>query len=389
MARPRFSHLSGFKRIIMEKRFFILGAVGLVAVGLATWVGAPVARTQRDKESKVSATIVRPIPTVMVRQSTDTSVRTFPGKVRAIRRVELAFSVPGLLETLTVREGENVKKGAMLAELDQRDYRNALDAAKAKYFDAKRAFDRARSLRGKEVICQDDFDKAETAYNIAWAELRIREKALEDTVLAAPFDGVVAKRHVENHEHVQAKQPILSFQDISSTEVVIQLPERLIAYGGATVLRTVHVHFDADGDRWFGGSVREFTVQSDAVTRTFDVVVGVKPPADLAVFPGMTATVKAEIPAFPGTSEETQRVALIPIEAVWADTNGESCVWVVEPKGGPPHKTKVQVGGLRDRSVEILSGLQPGQHVAVAGLHTLREDIPVRPMIAGKKGLDG
>ncbi|AFM23815.1 efflux RND transporter periplasmic adaptor subunit [Desulfomonile tiedjei] len=374
---------------VKRMRFITIGAVGLVALAVATWGGALVTRPQRGGEPSVSATVVRPIPTFMVQPFSDSCVRSFPGKVQANRRAELAFSVPGLLETLTVREGEKIKKGAVLAELDQRDYRNALDAAKAKYLDAKRAFDRTQSLRAKEVVCQAEFDKAEAACNIAWAELRIREKALEDTVLSAPFNGVVAKRHVENHEHVQAKQPILSFQDISLIEVVIQLPERLIAHGGAEVLRSIQVHFDADGDRWFDASIREFSLQSDTVTRTFDVVVGLNPPADLAVYPGMTATVRAEVTAFPGRSQQPQRVALIPAEAVWADTNGESNVWVVEPNGGPPHKTRVQVGVLRDGGVEILSGLQPGQYVAVAGLRTLREDIRVRPMIAGKKGLDG
>lgn len=389
MDRLRLSHLTGFRRIIIEKRFVILGAVGLVTVGVATWIGAPVTRTQQGEEPAVSATLVRPIPTAMVRASPDTCVRTFPGKVRAIRRVELAFSVPGLLETLNVREGDSVQEGCVLAELDKRDYRNSFDAAKAKYWDCKLAFDRAQSLRDSKVICQAELDKAEAAYKVARAELRIRAKALEDTMLIAPFEGVVAKRYVENHEHIQAKQPILSVQDISLIEVVIQLPERLMARGGPAGLWQTQVHFDADSDRWFDASVREFSAQSDPVTRTFDVVVGLKPPADLAVFPGMTATVRVETPAYAGSSEKTQGAAWVPVGAVWSSAEGETYVWVVEPKGGPPHKTKVQVGSLREGGIEILSGLQPGQLVAVAGLRALREDIRVRPMIAGKKGLDG
>ena len=172
-------------------------------------------------------------------------------------------------------------------------------------------------------------------------------------------------------------------------EVVIQIPERLMARCGPARLRQTQVRFDADREHWFDATVREFSAQSDPVTRTFDLVVGLKPPSDLTVFPGMTATVKAEIPTSMGLSEKGQGTALVPVEAVSSNAGGDTYVWVVERNGGPPHKTKVLVGSLREDGIEILSGLQPGQLVAVAGLRALRKDIPVRPMIAGKKGLDG
>ena len=187
--RSRVFQATGLLETMREKRFIILGAIGIVIVGVGSWLGAPGTRTQPGNKPGVSSTVVRPVPTAMVRPFPDTCVRTFPGKVRATRRVELAFSVPGLLETLNVREGDSVAEGCVLGELDKRDYRNSLDVAKAKYLDSKLAFDRAQSLRDSKVICQAELDKAEAAYKVALAELRISEKAMEDTRLTAPFEG--------------------------------------------------------------------------------------------------------------------------------------------------------------------------------------------------------
>jgi RND family efflux transporter MFP subunit len=367
----------------------LLGTAGFLAVGWSGLNRTFSSKLELEKGSSTSRTIVRPIPTAAVHQLSCSTIRTFPGTVRANRRVKLAFSVPGLLVELNVQEGRSVAQGEPLARLDHRDYEYALDAAKAKYADARLALERARALRDKKVVSRAEYDKAEAAHDIAKAELQAREKALKDTLLIAPFTGVVAKRYVENHEHVEARQPILSFQDVSLIEVVIQVPERLIAHGGASSLRKIQVLFDENSDRWFDASIREFSVQSDAVTRTYDVVVGLTPPEDLKVLPGMTATVKAETLDSPAPSQKAREAVLVPAQAIWLGSDGKSYAWVIEPAGGTPQKRQVEVGALRAGGVEIFSGLRPGELVAVSGVHLLRQDMQVRPMTEGKEGLDG
>ncbi len=368
---------------------FLLAGAAVVVASVCIWNGALSSGSDDGRASSSSQTVVRPIPTAVVKQLAVSDVRTFPGNVRANRRVDLAFSVPGLLEELNAQEGRTMRKGEVLARLDRRDYQYALDSAGAKYSDARLALERARSLRDKNAVPQAEYDKAEAAHEVARAEWHIRQKALEDTILYAPFDGVVAKRYVENCEHVQARKAILSFQDISMIEVVIQVPERLMAQDGAAGLGNLRVRLDADRDRWFDASIREWSVQSDTFTQTYDVVVGLKPPAGIRVFPGMTATVKAETGSRLEKAEAVAHSTLVPTEAVWADSDGRLYVWGIEPQGGAPRKIPVRVGALRDSGIEIVSGLVAGQHVAVAGTHTLREKMLVRPMEEGKEGLDG
>lgn len=364
---------------------WIIGAVILGGtIGGIGWV----VNARAKPEAPPGNAIVRPIPTAEVKVLTAGYDRLFPGVVRADRRVKMAFSVAGLLETLNVEEGRDVRRGEVLAKLDPRDYRHALDVAKAKCEQAERVWNRFRRLLEQDVATPAECEDAETAYHVAEAELRIREKALADTTLLAPFDGVVAKRFVENHEHVEAKQHVLSLQDISRIEVVIQMPESMIART-ANEMKSVKVCFGEAQDQWFDATVCERAAESNIVTRTYDVAVALARPSGLDIFPGMTATVKISIENPEGASPSIEVLTRIPVEALWAGPDGESYVWVIAPNGGKPEKRAVAARAMHADYVEVSRGLCPGERVAIAGLQALCEDLLVRPAVTGKEGLDG
>jgi len=364
-----------------------LGGALLLAAVLLHFCSSSGTISPQDRRS-AHESVTRPVPTAVVVECPRQITREFPGKVRANRRVELAFDLDGLLVELNAREGSLVTKGSVLARLDSRDGQNALNAAQAHFDDLSRTLDRSKKLRKKRLIAESEYDKALAAWEIAKADLRIREKALSDTIIVAPFDGLVAERGVENYQRVEAGQTFLSFQDISSVEVVIQVPERLIARGGIEALHDLKVHFDTDGGSWLGATAHEYRAQPDAATRTYDVIVSLAPPADIKILPGMTATVKATIDNValgaldPLPSDPTQ----VPPEAIWTNGKGETFGWIIPAKGGSPQRARVEISPLQNGQVVVLSGLNPGQQVAVAGLHALREGIRVRPRAPGKEG---
>ena len=336
---------------------------------------------------------VRPVPTAVMELVHDGHSRVFPGKVRANRRAELSFTVGGRLVELNAQEGVRVKKGQVLARLDQRDFLHERDAARARFQQAERNLSKFRRLHEQRVVTKTQFDDVQTSYDISLADLHISEKALTDATLRAPFDGVVVNRHIENFGHVKKEETVLSLQDISGIEVTIQVPERLIARDGTDGFRRLRVHFDADPDneRWFDAEVREFSVESDKVTRTYAIVVALTSPVDLKVFPGMTASVSTIVDNENKADESLNASAMtrVPLEAVWNGVDGGSYVWVIALEGGYPVKKQVEIVSLRGDCAEIRSGLEPGAHVAVAGVHSLRENVMVRPQVVGEEGLDG
>jgi RND family efflux transporter MFP subunit len=331
----------------------------------------------------------RPVPTAVVKAVPKLLTREFPGKVRANRRVQLAFSVPGQLIELHALEGRIIRQGEVIARLDSRDYRNARDVTQAKYEQAKQHFDRIQSLFNRQVMPKSKYGEAKAAYDMAAAELRAREKALADTALTAPFDGVIATRLVENYEHVKGNQPIVSIQDISRVEIVLQVPEQLIARGGIKSFRNISVHFHVNPENRYNADVREWSAEADSHTRTYKLVLAMKSPEDIKVLPGMTATVIAQFPRSRPTENWNKNLTLVPSSAVVNGYNGHSYVWLIGDKASPPRCVRVDVGEPREDGIEIRSGLKPGQRVATAGVHSLDEKMSVRPVREGGEGLDG
>ncbi len=102
----------------------------------------------------------------------------------------------------------------------------------------------------------------------------------------------------------------------------------------------------------------------------------------------MTAAVKVQIQEGPQASEK-ERATRIPVEALCCGSDGAPYVWVIPSTGGNPRKQNVETAALTGDSAVIRSGLKPGSHVAVAGLHFLGEELLVRPVVTGEEGLDG
>ncbi len=370
----------------MRKQYIIFGFV-IIIILMCSYC---LSELQNGQAEQSPVRYMRPVPTVEVQARNRTEIRIFPGKVRASRRVKLAFSVSGLIMEINALEGYEVKKGAVLARLDPRDFQNTFDVAKARYVKAHLAFKRIDALRSKNIACDSEYEKIKAEYDIALAEFNMRKKALADTVLLAPFDGVVANRFVENYEHINAKEPILSFQDISVTEVVIQVPENIIMRGGGVEnLKKIQVCFGSGNKCGFAASLRESCICSDSVTGTFDAVVVLKKRPKMKILPGMTAIVLVETSAYYGNINQSGSRIIIPPEAVFHESNGKSFVWIIPPAGGKVRKRSIETGSLRNEGIEVISGIKTGEHVATAGLHSLHEDVYARPMNRGKDGLDG
>lgn len=368
---------------------FLLAIAVTVPCGWYAWCNLDSALANAKETRQDVRTIVRPVPTEAAKPLARVTVREFPGTVRAEQRVDLAFSVSGQLLYLNADEGERVRKGEVVARLDQRDFAIALDKATAAFEEARKTLKRTETLIKQNVVTQSDLDGDQATYDSTRAEVRSKKKALDDTEIYAPFDGVIAKRYVENHEHITAKSPIVSIQDISVIQVVFEVPERTIAKEGNLDAFDINVEFDVLEGKWFKAKPREVEVEADDATHTYDVVVNITPQPGMHIYPGMTATVRVGRKDTRASADNVPDAAtLVPVQAVFADSDGKACVWVINGVKTEPVKTPVTLGRLRDDGQEILSGLTVGQQVAVAGVHTLTENMRVRAMTPGVEGLD-
>jgi RND family efflux transporter MFP subunit len=200
---------------------------------------------------------------------------------------------------------------------------------------------------------------------------------LDYTVLKAPFAGSVVAKYVDNFQMVQAKQPIIRLLDISKIEVTVQVPESLI--GLAPHVKKGICRFDALPGREFVARITKIGSEASQTTRTYPVTVAVDQPEDVRILPGMAATVRVEPPeGETGTGEHL----IVPPSAVFTPENGQagqqSYVWVVDEGSKTVARRAVRAGPLTPVGIAVLEGLQPGEWVVTAGVHSLREGQPVR-----------
>ncbi len=374
----------------MNRKWIIISAGSFTVLLSIISFFATSTETTLANDTELNTDILRPVPTVIAKAGKTTVIRSFPGKVQAGRRVDLAFDVDGVLVELDAQEGSLVNEGDIIAKIDSRDLENNYKASNITCEDAERIYRRAEILRGKKIISQSEYDKAKANWKIAEAKKSVCKKNLDDSVLIAPFSGVIAARNVENYQRINEQQIIVSLQDITKEEVIIQLPESFIAHAGIESIRKIRVKFDVDESRWFKAELSEYRMQPDSYTRTYDAVISIDPPADLSILPGMTATVVIEQnnPAGDYTPNKQSRIS-IPIEAIWSNGHKKSFVWVIPEAGGYPRKSEVTIEKLIGKTAVITGGINDGDYIATAGVNSLTELVQVRPMIAGRKGLNG
>ncbi|MGR9036876.1 MAG: efflux RND transporter periplasmic adaptor subunit, partial [Gammaproteobacteria bacterium] len=311
---------------------------------------------ESEEPAKTDDTI-RPVKLMKVSGSLAGKTRKLPGTVRASDRVDLAFQVPGPLVELPVKEGQSVKKGTLVARIDPRDYETNLRNAqgvlakaeaglvyaiaeyrryvKVKETDAGAVSDSMVALKlASEKVARADLQSAK-------ATVAAARDQLEYTRLTAPFDGVIARKYVDNYQEVMAKEAILSLQNVANVEVLIDVPELMIAPIRKT-LPHFYAEFAADPSRRFDLRVKEFATQADSVTQTYRIVLVMPAPDGIRILPGMTVNVSIEFTEEASGGGEI----LIPAIAVFADNAGRSQVWVVEPQTRKVQRRTVTTGDL-------------------------------------------
>ena len=310
----------------------------------------------------------------------------YPGRIKAKKVVELAFEVEGRIIDWNVEEGQKVKKGQILSRLDPRDYQAQAEAARARLRLADAEYRRESKLFASGSGTQRDLDVATRSRDVSRAELRIAQKALEETKLRAVFDGVIARKLVTDFRNVGAREPVLLLQDESMMEVVVDVPERDLV--GSRSGRTGEfdlaqwnakvkpmVELSALPGRQFPVNLSELATAADPNTRTFRATFTMEKPKGAEVLAGMTAKL-----ILTGALTTAPTDQLVPARAVVADAQDNPFVWLVDEESMSVSKRPVSVGKITGDRIVVTEGLQSGEAIAMSGVHLLTEGRVVTEM---------
>ena len=154
--------------------------------------------------------------------------REFPGKLLPAQQSNLAFEIPGKINVINVDIGDAVKKGQILAELDNREATAQLKQAKAKYDLALQILNRYKDLRSKGHISIQDLDNANSEELIAKSQFEFYKVKLEQTKLIAPFDGVIQNRYLDTGSVINGGIPIVEILGSKNVEAHISIPLKFV-----------------------------------------------------------------------------------------------------------------------------------------------------------------
>ena len=351
---------------------------GIFAFVITTFlVGCTEPATEERKE------VTRPVKLFEVKDTGQANLRQFPAKVLASDEAQISFRIPGELVEFPVQPAQDVKKGATLARLDDRDIRSELAARQADYDLAETDFKRIRSLWEKKIIPQSDYDNADARLKSARVALQLAQDKLEDSVLKAPFTGRVAQTMVKNYQFVQAQQTVLVLQGSQTLDVSIQVPEGIVTrVPQEEVEEEYHptVSFAGSPGQEYTVNYKEHATQVTPGTQSYEVLFSLPVPKGLRVYPGMGGTLTMDLSRVMGQNA-LQTAYIVPLSAVLEnDSTGKQQAWVFDQESGVVNPVEVTLGRITQQGIEVLSGLSVGDQVVSAGLTRLRPGMQVKPL---------
>ncbi|MGD8925371.1 MAG: efflux RND transporter periplasmic adaptor subunit [Thioalkalispiraceae bacterium] len=287
---------------------------------------------------------------IPVKQMELPDLRDVDATFEAVQQATVSAQTSGRITEITVDVDDYVTKGDVIVRLRDKSQRAAYNAAKARYEEAQAEYKRVKDIFGKKLVAKAALDKAEAQLKTTKAQLDNAAEALENTVIRAPYSGIVVKRHVEVGETARPGQPLMTGLSLEKLRAVVQLPQTLVHYARENNQTWV----------WVGRNLSKrikaesLTISpfADKDSHTFLVRVNL-PGGDYQVYPGMHTKVEFQ------TGTHTSLV--IPEKSI-ARRSEVTGVYVKE-------KDKILFRYIRlgkklpDQQREVLSGLSAGEQI--------------------------
>jgi membrane fusion protein (multidrug efflux system) len=354
----------------------------VVAAIVASLVGYRVTQAKPEAKKKDGPVTLEFAPTDLAVVEVRSLTRSIPfsGSLAPVMQTAVKSKVPGEVTRVHVREGEAVKAGQLLAQIDVADLQSRVDAQAAALEEARARLDiagknRANSqqLLRQKFISQNAHDTTESTFDAAaasvrsqQAQLRIAQKALEDAAVRAPFGGIIATRTAQPGEKVGMDHPLFTLVDLARMEIEAPAPASEVPSVKVGQAAT----FTVDGfERPFEGRVERINPTAQPGSRAINLYLSVDN-RDGKLRGGMFA--KGQI-----VLDRTQPGAVIPATAI-REESGQSYVFTIE--GGRITRRPIKVGATQQQEgmVEVLSGLEKGMNVVAARVPGLKAGAPAK-----------
>ena len=281
------------------------------------------------------------------------------GNIEAKMVNQIAPTIPGRIDNILAEVGDRVRKDQLLVQMD----RTNLVQAQLQLSSAETELGRVTELYKSGSATQQQFDQLTSQVDVAREAIR---NLIENTDLHSPIDGMVTARYFDAKNIFGGVQPILTVMQMSPVKVMVNISE--IYFPQVKTGMDVRIRLDVYPDRQFTGRVSIIYPTIDQLSRTFKAEITI-PNHELTLRPGMFARVELNF----GTIDQVVTPDLAIIKQP-----GTNSRYVFVVKNGLAHRRELSLGRLVGDRYEVLSGLESGDQVVIAGQSRLLDQMPVK-----------
>lgn len=285
---------------------------------------------------------------------------SLPAEVKPYQDLLVKAEVHGQVVKVLIEEGQTVKKGQTLIQLDDRDYRMHLARADAKYRQAQLDHDRFAALVKKKIAAVTKLDEAEAQLKDLTAQRSEAQLALSRTKIISPISGRVNEIKAKQGNFVAVGDPVAQVLQFDQVKVTVGVPESDVAF--VFDLNEADIIIDALNKRKVKGKKVFLSRQPSSLARLFDLELRVPNP-DGHILPGMFARVELIKQIF-------NQALAVPLYAII--TQGDNRFVYIE-KNGHAERRNVEMGPLIDWQAQVTSGLRAGESVIIVGQRFLSD----------------
>lgn len=370
-------------------------ARSLVGVALALALAACSTGNSTPVAGAADASSAIPVETATVSQQSITANYSGTASLEAVGEAQVVAKASGIVLKLLVEEGMYVKRGQLLAQLDDDAASNKLAQATANLRKAQASYDKAEKGFALKITPKADYDSMRYDLEAQKAIVAGAQLDVSYTRILAPIDGVIAKRSVKVGNLVQINQALFDIVDLDRLQAVLNVPERDLdtLKAGQSVVMQV----DALGGRSFEGMIARIAPVIDAASGTFRATCEFRD-TTRTLKPGMFGRIEVAY-------DQRHDALVVPRNAI-TEEDGETSVFVVEPapatapavagKSAPAKEPAprfvakrrvVKLGYSEDDRVEVRDGIHQGERVITLGRNAVRDGTQVQVLADGKAAL--
>lgn len=351
-------HICSINNIFMRN---IVSLIGIIPLSIVLLTGCNIEKKQSGLERGISVKVQEVEPTDKNTQS------QYIGIVEESVSVPVSFLTTGQVAKVYVTEGQKVKKGQLLAELDNSSYQNMYQMAFSKEKQAQDAYSRLSELYKKGSLPEIKYIEIQTAVDQARSAAQIALKNLDDCKLYAPMDGVIGMRSIEPGMSVLPSVTMIKLVKIDKVFIKVPVPENELSKINVGHKATITI--TALDNELFKGIIEEKGVIANPLSHTYSIKIAVSNPEE-KLKPGMVCKVAIQ-------ENISMDQVFVPSNVIQTDEKGQKYLFVADSITCKAVKKYVEPGSPYKNGVIIAKGLQAGDQLIVEGYQKVSENAAI------------